>query len=231
MGKAVLELRDVSLCIEGAEVFKNLSHVYAEGKATAITGRPGCGKSLLLKLSAGLVLPTRGQVLFRGEDLATMRRPQNMSFRKESAVVFQNSALWANQDVYQNLELPLKLHYPEESREQRDNRIKEVLEEVGYRRPVHIRPAALSVGEQKLVGFARALLCSPRLLFLDEWTESLNDDAARRLFAIVQGLKAKNSTILFVSHDRDIVASLADHILTLEKGKLCESSSVKDSAL
>lgn len=220
MDTALLELQDVSFSVSGVDIVQSLSHAYAEGKTTAITGPPGCGKSVLLKLSAGLLLPSRGRVLFRGQDIARMRPPQNMAFRRESAVVFQNSALWANQNVYQNLELPLKQHCPDQSPDERDERIRTVLEEVGYCRPLHIRPAALSMGEQKLVGFARALLCSPRLLFLDEWTESLNDEAAGKLLTIVQGLKAQRNTIIFVSHEESAIASLADHILSLADGKL-----------
>ncbi|MDL2207781.1 ATP-binding cassette domain-containing protein [Desulfovibrio sp. OttesenSCG-928-M14] len=218
----MLELQNVSFSFEGTQLLQTLSHSYAEGKTTAITGPPGCGKSVLLKLSAGLLLPSQGRVLFRGQDIAQMRPSQNMAFRKASAVIFQNSALWANQSIYQNLELPLKQHYPDQSPTERNYRIQEVLEEVGYQRPLNIRPAALSMGEQKLVAFARALLCSPRLLFLDEWTESLNDKAARKLLSIVEGMKAKNSTIIFVSHDQSIVASLADHTLFLECGTLCK---------
>ncbi len=220
MGSTILELRDVSFSAQETDVLRAVSYAYEEGKATALIGPSGSGKSMMLKLSAGLLLPTGGNVLFRGQDIADMNRQQNLAFRKESAMVFQDSALWANQSIYQSLELPLKIHYPEQSKGGRDERINEVLREVGYRRSMHLRPSALSMGEQKLIAFARALLCSPRLLFLDEWTESLDDDAARRLIVIVQRMKERNDTIIFVSHNLRIIRNLADYILLIVNGKL-----------
>ncbi len=220
MGNTIIELRDVSFSTQEVDVLRTVSYAYEEGTTTALIGPSGSGKSMMLKLSAGLLLPTQGSVLFKGQNIANMNGQQNLAFRKESAMVFQDSALWANQNIYQILELPLKIHFPEQSDKDREKRIKEVLTQVGYKRNTDIRPAALSMGEQKLIAFARALLCSPSVLFLDEWTESLDDDAAKRLVGIVQRMKEKNNTILFVSHDLRIIKNLADYILLIINGRL-----------
>jgi ABC-type multidrug transport system ATPase subunit len=220
MENSIIELKDVSFSTQEFDVLKTLSYAYEEGKTTALIGPAGSGKSMMLKLSAGLLLPSRGTVSYKGLDIAKMNRQQNLAFRKESAVVFQDSALWVNQTIYQILELPLKIHFPEQSKQERDKRIKEVLFQVGYKRDVHIRPSSLSMGEQKLAAFARALLCSPSVLFLDEWTESLDDATANRLVRIVQQMKEKNCTILFVSHNLKIIKNLADTILLISDGKL-----------
>jgi ABC-type multidrug transport system ATPase subunit len=76
------------------------------------------------------------------------------------------------------------------------------------------------MGEQKLIAFARALLCSPSVLFLDEWTESLDDATAKRLVDIVQQMRERNCTILFVSHNLKIIKNLADYILLISNGHL-----------
>jgi ABC-type multidrug transport system ATPase subunit len=220
MGNKIIELKDVSFSTQETEVLKTVSYAYDEGKTTALIGPSGSGKSMMLKLSAGLLLPSKGNVFFKGLDIANMNRAQNLAFRKESAMVFQDSALWVNQTIYQILELPLRIHFPKQTKQERDIRIKEVLSQVGYKRDLHIRPASLSMGEQKLIAFARALLCSPSVLFLDEWTESLDDAAAQRLIGIVQQLKEKNHTILFVSHDLGIIKNLADYVLLIANGKL-----------
>jgi ABC-type multidrug transport system ATPase subunit len=149
-----------------------------------------------------------------------MNRAQNLAFRRESAVVFQDSALWSNQDLFQCLELPLRIHYPAMSRADRRARIAEALRDVGYKKDINIRPAMLSMGEQKLIGFARAMILRPRLLFLDEWTESLDDAGADRLMALVKKLREEQRTIIFVSHDFRIIKSFADHIVMIEGGKL-----------
>ncbi|MDR0598163.1 MAG: ATP-binding cassette domain-containing protein, partial [Treponema sp.] len=173
-----------------------------------------------LKLAAGLLIPTGGQALFRGRNIAAMNRAQNLAFRRESAVVFQDSALWSNQDLYQCLELPLRIHYPAMGRADRKARIAEALRDVGYTKDIHIRPAMLSMGEQKLIAFARSMILRPGLLFLDEWTESLDDAAAARLMALVGKLREEKRTIIFVSHDFRIIKNFADHIIMIDGGKL-----------
>jgi ABC-type multidrug transport system ATPase subunit len=147
-----------------------------------------------------------------------MNRQQTMEFRRESAFVFQDSALWANQTLHQSLELPLKIHYPELSNEQRQARIQKVMSEVGYRRDLQTRPDALSMGEQKLIGFARAIICGPTVLFLDEWTESLDDNAAHRLVSLVKQRQLDNNTIVFISHNPRIIKSLAQIVVLIVGG-------------
>ncbi|GHV77883.1 hypothetical protein AGMMS49942_27040 [Spirochaetia bacterium] len=219
MGEPIIELKDVLFSAQNREIVRHTSLQFEEGKTTAIVGPSGEGKSTVLKLAAGLLIPTEGMVLFRGKDMAAMNRAQNSAFRREGAVVFQDSALWANQDLFQCLELPLKIHFPKMKAEDRKARITEVVKEVGYTKDIHVRPAMLSMGEQKLIAFARALLCRPELLFLDEWTESLDDTAAQRLINLVRKLQAEKKTIIFVSHDLRIIKNLADIVITIVSGQ------------
>ena len=184
----------------------------------ALAGPSGCGKSTLLKLCAGLMLPSSGEVFWRGRDIASMSRAQDLQFRRESAFVFQDSALWANQTLQQSLELPLRVHFPGMTRQERQRRIEEVMISVGCRRSLSIRPASLSMGEQKLIAFGRAMLARPRLLFLDEWTESLDDASARRLISLVKQLKLAHNTLVFISHNMGIIRELADYAIMLVGG-------------
>jgi ABC-type multidrug transport system ATPase subunit len=151
-----------------------------------------------------------------------MNREQNLAFRKESAMVFQDSALWANQSLYQIMELPMKLHFPNMGKKERDMRMNELVEQVGYRRQLTLRPAQLSMGEQKLIAFARAMLCDPSVLFLDEWTESLDDASAQRLIDLVQERQSLHNTIIFVSHDFRAIKKLADYIIMIIGGSLSQ---------
>lgn len=215
----ILSLQHLSFEGQNISIIRDLSLDFEEGKTTALAGVSGCGKSTLLKLSAGLLIPSKGDVFYRGKNIASMNRQQTMEFRRESAFVFQDSALWANQSLYQNLELPLRLHYPELSQAERCKRIREVSAMVGYRRDLEMRPAALSMGEQKLIGFARAIICRPKLLFLDEWTESLDDKSAGRLAALVKQWQLEHNTIVFVSHNPGILKSLAQEIILLSEGR------------
>jgi ABC-type multidrug transport system ATPase subunit len=220
MADGIIELKSTSFFAQNMKVVQNVSCVFEEGKTTALVGPSGGGKSTVLKLSAGLLVPTHGEVCFRGRNISVMNRRENLAFRKEGAVVFQDSALWANQNLDQILELPLKVHFPGMTKTDRDKRIDEVLAEVGYKKALGIRPSMLSMGEQKLIAFARAMICRPTLLFLDEWTESLDDSAAQRLIRIVRRRREEGNTIIFVSHDFRIIKNLADYIIMIQEGKL-----------
>ena len=214
----IIELKNVSFVAQKQLIVRDFSHKFEEGKATALVGPSGCGKSTVLKLSAGILVPTEGELLFRERDVFSMSRQENLDFRRQAAMVFQDSALWANQSIYQILELPLRIHFPDMSSSERGRRIREVLGEVGYKRDLSIRPSALSMGEQKLVAFARAMMCRPKLLFLDEWTESLDESAGHRLIQLVQRHKQEENTLIFVSHDFRIIRNIADYIIMIVEG-------------
>jgi len=216
----IVELKDVCFAAQGRTLVRDISIYFEEGKATALAGPSGSGKSTVLKLAAGLFPPSEGEALFRGKNIARMSRQENLAFRRESAVVFQDSALWANQNLFQILELPLRVHFPSMTRKEREGRIAAVAAEVGYKKELGIRPSELSMGEQKLLGFARALICRPQLLYLDEWTESLDLSAAQRLIELVKRLKNQGVSIIFVSHDTRIIREMADIAVMILGGRI-----------
>jgi len=215
----IIEMKNVSFTAQNRQIVKAFSHEFQPGKTTALIGPSGSGKSSILKLSAGLLVPDEGQISYKGKNIFAMSRQENLEFRREAAMVFQDSALWANQNLQQILELPLRIHFPKMPLNERNDRIAEVLGIVGYSRDLNIRPAQLSMGEQKLIAFARAIMCSPKLLFLDEWTESLDDSAARRLLKIVIDFEAAGNTVIIVSHDFNVIKSLADDIVLIREGR------------
>ena len=216
----IIELKNVSFSAQTRQVIEDISYEFEASKTTALIGPSGGGKSTVLKLAAGIMVPDTGEALFKGKDITKMSRAENLEFRREAAVVFQDSALWANQNLFQILELPLRIHFPDMTKNERKQRIKSVATEVGYIKSLDIRPAQLSMGEQKLIGFARALLCKPNLLFLDEFTESLDKSSAQHLVSIVQQKQSEGATVIFVSHDMQIVKNLADTILMIAEGRI-----------
>ncbi len=216
----ILTLKEASFSAQGKKIVHGIDLSFEKGVTTALVGPSGGGKSSVLKLAAGLIVPTKGEAYYRGTAISTMTRAQNLAFRKDAAFVFQDSALWANQSLRQILELPLRIHFPRMTDKQRTERVIEVLAEVGYRKEIDIRPAALSMGEQKLIAFARAITCDPEILFLDEWTESLDDAAARRLVSIVKKRQKSGTTIVFVSHNFKVIRELAQRICMIVDGDL-----------
>ncbi|MDR2865046.1 MAG: ATP-binding cassette domain-containing protein [Spirochaetaceae bacterium] len=216
----VIEMRNVSFNIQSDTIIKNFSYQFNAGVTSALTGEIGSGKSTILKLAAGILVPDTGDVFYRKKNIATMSRKENLSFRRESAFVFQNSALWANQTVFQTVDLPLRLHFPDMKEQEQKEKITNTLAMLNYQKGLDLRPDKLSMGEQKLIGFARGIICCPDLLFLDEWIESLDDSSADRLLDIVKKYKAEHKTIIFVSHDISLVKALADCILIINNGEL-----------
>lgn len=226
----IVSLEDAAFSAQGKLIVQGVTIPFEEGKTTALVGPSGGGKSTVLKLSAGLIVPTDGVARFRGQDISLMTRAKTLAFRKESAFVFQDSALWANQNIRQILELPLKTHFPDIARKDLDARVAEVLSVVGYRKDIDIRPSQLSMGEQKLIAFARAMTCNPKLLFLDEWTESLDDGAARRLVALVKKAQEGGTTVIYVSHNLGIIRESAHHICMIVDGRLALSVTAEEFA-
>jgi len=215
----IVELKDVYFSAQDRDVLQEISIEFEKSKITAIIGPSGSGKSTVLKIAAGLLVPSSGEVFYKGNNIALMNRGENLEFRREAAFVFQDSALWANQDLFQILELPLKIHYPNMTKFQRAQRIREVAAEADYRKDLGIRPSRLSMGEQKLIAFARAMLCNPNLLFLDEWVESLDETSANKLIEVVKRKKREGATVIFVCHDMRIIRDLADYVVVIVDGK------------
>jgi len=219
----IIELKNVSFSAQDdRKIIQDVTIGFNAGKITGIVGPSGGGKSTILKISAGLLVPDEGEVFYNGKNIAYMSRTENLDFRRQSAFVFQDSALWANQDLFQILELPLRIHYPKMDKKEREKRIKEVTEMAGYKKDLYIRPSRLSMGEQKLIGFARAMLCNPNLLFLDEWVESLDETSAEILIKIVRKRHKEGAAVIFVCHDMRIINDLADYIMVMVDGKVKE---------
>lgn len=220
MDYPIIELKDATFSAQDKDIVRSVSWAFEEGKTTALVGPSGGGKSTVLKLAAGLIVPTSGDALYYGHSISSMNRSRNLMFRRNSAFVFQDSALWANQTLRQILELPLRIHNPSMTREEMGMVIMMALAQTGYRKEIDVRPAQLSMGEQKLIAFARAMLCGPRLLFLDEWTESLDDASARRLIDLVKNYKEDGNTVIFISHNFRVIKELADTICMVVDGNI-----------
>jgi phospholipid/cholesterol/gamma-HCH transport system ATP-binding protein len=215
---SVIELKDVTVSVADYEILRDLSVSFPEGKVTCIVGKAGSGKSTLLKTAAGLIIPDYGEVYFQGRSLARMNKGEELAFRKSGAFAFQDAALWSNQSIYNNLSLPLAVHESNLPKSESDRRVKAAAHRVGYLEGLGFRPADLSMGEQKLISLARALILDPQLLFLDEPTASLDEDSVDRLIRIMLEEKALGKSMILVSHDGRLIAETADFLCVVANG-------------
>jgi ABC-type multidrug transport system ATPase subunit len=177
-----------------------------------------------------LIIPDEGSVYYRGKSLDEMTLAENAEFRKRSGFVFQDAALWANQSIYDNLLLPLRVHKKWLSMNEADAVVRAIVEKLGYDEPLGSRPADLSAGEQKLIGIARALVLEPDLIFMDEPTSSIDEAARERIFRILRELKEKRVSVIIVTHSSYLASHFADDLAIIDGGKLAALGSYKSIA-
>lgn len=202
----VRALDDVSLRIE-------------RGSLTVVSGPSGSGKTTLLALLGALERPTRGQVVFDGDDLGGCSGMQLARVRRRMGFIFQDFALIPNLTVEENITYPLIARGL--TRAERSRRAREVLARFGMEAMRSARARSLSGGEQQRVAIARALAGKPEVVLADEPTSNLDPSNAESLLAIVRQLHAEGKTVVISSHDPAVIA-LATHRHALEAGKLSE---------
>ena len=217
---SLLEVENVRYSSRAQEIIKGISLKIDAGETVAIMGKSGSGKSSLLKLIAGILVPASGRALFNGTDINLMNVAQNKAFRKKCAFMFQDAALWANQDILSNLSLPLQIHFPEMKAKDRLLEITNICKMVGYERALSLRPADLSMGEQKQVAFARAMICKPDVLFLDECTESLDKKGVQTILELLHDFEDSGRTMIYVTHSAAFEWEFSGRRIVLEDGML-----------
>jgi ABC-type transporter Mla maintaining outer membrane lipid asymmetry ATPase subunit MlaF len=215
-----ISLVDVRLTLGGYEALRGINVAFPQGTSTVIMGPSGCGKSTLLKVAAGLIPPDTGKVLLRGQDIFLLSERGIRELRKSNGFVFQDGALWENKTLFENLALPLEVHFPGLSRTDIAKRVARALERVGLEESAGQRPAALSGGERKIASFLRALVTEPSLVFLDEPTLSIDFSMTEKISHMIHDLKARGTTIIAVTHDPQLTATLADRLVVMDAGNV-----------
>jgi peptide/nickel transport system ATP-binding protein len=204
---------------EARAVIERLDLEVAAGECFGLFGPSGCGKSTLLRVLAGLHLGWTGRLRLLGETLAPGRRFTG-ALRRDVQMVFQDpyGSLHPRHAIGRTLREPLEVNGVADA----DARVRESLDAVNLSAAVIARyPHQLSGGQRQRVAIARALLLRPRLLLLDEPTSALDLSVQAEILNLVNRLKAAyGMTLVFVSHDADVVAHMCDRAAIMRAGRL-----------
>lgn len=200
---------------------RDVSFELRRGERLAIVGGSGAGKSTLLRCLNLLVKPTRGSVEVDGEALTALRERDLATARRSIGMVFQHFALLHRRTVRENVALPLELARGD--RAALGRRVDELLDHVRLRDKADAYPSELSGGQRQRVGIARALAHAPSVLLCDEPTSALDAETARHVVRLLDDLSsALDLTIVFVTHQLELVRALADSVAVLDDGELRE---------
>jgi ABC-type glutathione transport system ATPase component len=235
MSAALLEARDVGFAYRGGQpVLSGVSVEVVPGRSLALVGESAAGKTTLLRLLLGLARPSSGQILFHGAPLVPTERSQAREFRRQVQTVFQDpySSLDPRQRVGRIVSEPLRalgvLRTAGDSRSARraavDERVTRALIAVGLPADITDRyPHQFSGGQRQRIAIARAIACEPRVLLADEPVSALDVTTRVRVIDLLAELReTRGLTIVMVSHDLAVVASLCQHTAVLERGRIVE---------
>ncbi|MGA7986944.1 MAG: ABC transporter ATP-binding protein [Candidatus Dormiibacterota bacterium] len=193
-----------------------VSLLVREGEFVAVMGPSGSGKSTLMHILGCLDVPTSGEYLFAGEDVARMNERELASIRnRRIGFVFQQFHLLSSMSAWRNVELPLLYRAAQGRKQMALN----ALAQVGLSARVEHRPNQLSGGQQQRVAIARALITNPTMILADEPTGNLDSKSSREVLDILTGLNKSGHTIVLITHDPN-VASVAERVVEMADGRV-----------
>jgi len=224
----VVDVRKVTKLFATHQALDGVSFQAASRECLVILGPSGCGKTTLLRLIAGLDIPDAGEIWLNGVQVASKGRSLLAPHRRGIGFVFQDLALWPHLKVYQSLQFVLDSQRV--PRSEQDRRIQETLKLLRIDGFAGRYPHELSGGEQQRVALARALVGHPRLLLLDEPLSSLDPDLRSAMRSELARLRQQLAvTTLYVTHDRDDAAVLADRVIEMSAGRITSVNETRRS--
>jgi len=216
----VVEAIDVRKNFEMVEVLRGVSFTVSKGETLVVMGGSGTGKTVLLRLIAGLIRPDAGQIRVFGRNIEHLTEEELLPIRRRMGYVFQGAALFDSLSVYENVAYPLREHTSLREPEI-EARVMRNLAQVGLGREVlPLLPAELSGGMKKRVGIARALSVEPEMLLFDEPTGGLDPTNSKLVGELILQLRGGVcDTAIVVTHDVELAKTVADRVAILIGGR------------
>lgn len=202
----------------GTVAIENLDLRIEEGEFVFITGPSGAGKTTLLRLLLREFLPTEGKIFLKDEDVVNLKRSKVADLRRRIGAVFQDFKLLSDRTVFENVALSLEIIGEKETEVKK--KVSALLNLVGLEDRVDFFPRQLAGGELQRVVLARSLAVGPEVLFADEPTGNLDPQTSWQIINLLKKVNAQGITLIMATHNFDIVDSLSQRVVHLEKGKV-----------
>ena len=218
----MIEIKNLYKSFGNQQVLKGVNLVINEGEVTAVIGRSGGGKSVLLKHIIRLLKPDSGSIIIKGEDITKLTGKKLDEIRSDIGVVFQGGALFDSMTVYDNVAFPLTEKTKLDKKEIHE-KVMKALSDVGLQGMEYKYPAELSGGMRKRVALARALIGHPKIILFDEPTTGLDPILVRSIHKLIRDTqKQYEFTGLIISHEIPEIFEISDRVAMLHDGRIVE---------
>lgn len=219
----MIEFRDVTKVYPNGTVgLKNISLKIESGEFVFVVGSSGSGKSTLVKLLLKELDVSSGNILVNDKNITSIKRREIPYLRRSMGVVFQDFRLLPNKTVYENVAFALQV-VEAPSKDIRRN-VPMVLSMVGLQRKAKSYPHQLSGGEQQRAALARAIVNTPPILLADEPTGNLDPETSWEIAKLLSDINARGSTVVVVTHAKDIVNQMKKRVINLSGGELLQDT-------
>jgi len=227
--KKVISIHDLYKSFGTNHVLRGINLDVYQGENVVVLGRSGTGKSVLIKIIAGLLKPDSGLVNVLGSDVATISVRELEQLRLRIGFSFQSSALYDSMTVRENLEFPLLRNSRHLSSDQVTKAVENALEAVGLSQTINQWPAELSGGQRKRIGIARTLIMQPAIMLYDEPTAGLDPITSMEINDLINEVQERfNTSSIIITHDLTCAKATGDRLAVLLDGKFASEGTFEE---
>jgi len=225
----VIEIDNLKKSFGSQVVLKNASLKLFKGENLVVLGKSGSGKSVLIKCIVGLLKSDGGTINVFGEDVASLNREKLGELRTKIGFLFQSGALYDSMSVKDNLEFPLRRIKSNLTEKEINDKVNEVLENVGLPDALHKMPSQLSGGMRKRISLARTIVIDPLIMLYDEPTTGLDPVTSDEISELINEVQKKYKTSsIIITHDIKCALSTADRVIMLMDGEVYKEGKLKE---